>query len=596
MGLAASQARLLTITSRKSRAQFESMRLSHQKLALSRNLTDLSNAYQNSLDQTKLYYDFYGVNSTDNPLTYGLLMSPSSINDYTPTLISNNQGQIVLSTPYAAAAAAAGIPQEGLGCTPSSIMRDAFILNLAEQGVITQATANAINLIEYNQGAGLGRDNLVNTITETGSYEDLLALLDGGSNTANTSLSGLLLDPDGMTGGKLPTVITGTRNGTYTKIKGDGVGSWSHNVSDSTETLADITFADLISGEKEVLFMIESEDNGKATNWWNNYWALVNSVKNVYAAMGDTLISLLDGDSNVVDAVAYANSQMDAMCWQPNATPPTGDEEDWTDFDFGGLFGDEVVEKENNWFTQSIPSGNGKESKEKHAWNKAVGNADDYMALVNCYRSRAVIIGNRHEDVGAIDMTNFAKAWFTYFMQYMVGLGTPDANQWYINWRDKVDNQSFADAESIGEYEFTFSTTYVSDNEALVSNFYDTLFNQICLNGWTENDKIAQDSNYLKEMLQSGMMYVTSMSDDYYYYQNNYATNTFIKEVSDDAAIAAAESKYRTEKSRINAKEQELDLKMKNLDTEISSLETEYEAIKKVIEGNVSKSFTRYDS
>ena len=591
MGLAASQARLLTITSRKSRAQFESMRLSHQKLALSRNLTDISNAYQNSLDQTKLYYDFYGVNSTDNPLTYGLLMSPSSINDYTPTLISNNQGQIVLSSPYPAAARAAGIPQEGLGCTPSSLMREAFILALAENNVITQATANSINLIGYNQAAGLGGDNLVNTITETGTYDDLMTLLGGGGNTDGVTLAGLIVDSNAD--GTLPTVITGTRNGGYSKIS--GAGTWSHNIGDSGKGLESISFADLINGNQEVLLTIEGTKD-KPSNWSDQYWDLVGSVKSVYNALGDKLISLLDGDSNVEDAVAYANDQMETMCWSPSATPPTGDEDSFWDFDFGGLFGDAVVEHENNWFTQSIPSGNGKESKEKHAWNKAVGNADDYMALVNCYRSRSVIIGNRHEAVGAIDLTNFTKAWFTYFMQYMEGLGTPAANQWYINWRDKVDNQSFADKDSIGDYEFTFTTTYVSDNEALIANFYDTLFNQICINGWTENDKVATDSNYLKEMLQSGMMYVTSMSDDYYYYQNNYSTNNFIKEVSDDAAIAQAESKYTTEKARINAKEQELDLKMKNLDTEISSLETEYEAVKKVIEGNVSKSFTRYDS
>ena len=49
MGLAAGQARLLTITGRKSDCEYESMRLSHQKLALSRQLTDLSNEYQKSL-------------------------------------------------------------------------------------------------------------------------------------------------------------------------------------------------------------------------------------------------------------------------------------------------------------------------------------------------------------------------------------------------------------------------------------------------------------------------------------------------------------------------------------------------------------------
>ncbi len=592
MGLAASQARLLTITSRKSRAQFESMRLSHQKLALSRNLTEISNQYQNSLDKTKLYYDFYGVNSTETPLTYNMLLSPSSINDYTPTLISNNQGQIVLSTPYAEAARAAGIPQEGLGCTPSSIMRDAFIMALAEQNIITQATANAITAVSYNPNAGLGGDNLINTIVETGTYEDLLDRLSGGGNTDGVTLEGLLLDLNGFNADKLPTVLVGTRDGSYSKVSGGG--TWSHNVGDSGIGLDGITFADLISGDKEVLLMIEGNED-KANNWQAHYAALTNSVRNIYTTMGNALISILGDDCNAVDAVAYANDQMQTMCWEPSSTPPTGKSDGW--WDFQGLFGDEIIEYEANWYTRSIPSGNGLSSKEDKAWDKAVNDADSYMALINCYRSRSVVWPwDAHENVGAIDVTNFAKAWFTYFMQYMAGLGTPEANQWYINWRDKVDNQSFADADSIGDYEFTFSTTYVSDNEALVSNFYDTLFNQICLNGWTENNQVATDSNYLKEMLQSGMMYITSMADDYHYYQNNYSTNTFIKEVSDDAAIAAAESKYATEKARINAKEQELDLKMKNLDTEISSLETEYEAVKKVIEGNVSKSFTRYDS
>ena len=57
MGLAAGQARLLTITGRKSDCEFESMRLSHQKIALAREMADLSNEYQNSLDQSKLIYD-----------------------------------------------------------------------------------------------------------------------------------------------------------------------------------------------------------------------------------------------------------------------------------------------------------------------------------------------------------------------------------------------------------------------------------------------------------------------------------------------------------------------------------------------------------
>ena len=60
MGLAASQARLLTITARKADCEFQSMSLSHQKLSLSRDMEKVSSDYQNSLNTTKLMYD-YGI-------------------------------------------------------------------------------------------------------------------------------------------------------------------------------------------------------------------------------------------------------------------------------------------------------------------------------------------------------------------------------------------------------------------------------------------------------------------------------------------------------------------------------------------------------
>ena len=127
MGLSAGQARLLSITSRKSDCEFQSMRLSHQKIALSRELADLSNEYQNSLDQTKLIYDYYGTGDTSTPLSYSILMSPSTLNDYMPTLLTDSIGRVTLNSKYAAAARFAGIPQEGLGTLPSEAMRQAFV-------------------------------------------------------------------------------------------------------------------------------------------------------------------------------------------------------------------------------------------------------------------------------------------------------------------------------------------------------------------------------------------------------------------------------------------------------------------------------------
>ena len=142
MGLAAGQARLLTITARKSDCEYESMRLSHQKIALARELSDLSNEYQNSLNQTKLVYDYYGTGDTSTPLSYGLLMSPSVLNDYLPVTITDSLGRVTLNSKYAAAARAAGIPQEGLGTLPSEGMRNAFIQGLYTSGILTKNTAD----------------------------------------------------------------------------------------------------------------------------------------------------------------------------------------------------------------------------------------------------------------------------------------------------------------------------------------------------------------------------------------------------------------------------------------------------------------------
>lgn len=97
-------------------------------------------------------------------------------------------------------------------------------------------------------------------------------------------------------------------------------------------------------------------------------------------------------------------------------------------------------------------------------------------------------------------------------------------------------------------------------------------------------------------MLKNGAMYISTLSDDGFYYQGNYSTNTYIKEVTDEEAIAQAEQKYNREKNKINYKENILDLKMKNLDTEISALSTEYDTIKSVISKNIEKAFKRYNA
>ena len=598
MGLAASQARLLTITSRKSRAQFENMRLSHQKLALSRSLTDISNEYQNSLNQTKLFYDFYGVNSTDTPLTYDLLMSPSSINDYTPTLMTNNQNQVILSTPYADAARAAGIPMEGLGCQPSSVMRDAFMQALAQNGIITQNTADMICSVDYNQGAGLGNSNLVSTVTTTGDYDALMAML-------NDDSAGARLSDVAFTGTQSLLCVEGD---SHTLITGPGFTTAQQH--STLNKLDQVSFKDLLSG-KEHYYLASQDGHGGDLSLKN----MVTDIKAVLSKLGDNLASKVVGGD---EARKYADMMMEKECWALHVSRGNGahlsqEHDKWKSTAtivsdavgasafIGGAITVMAAGGPVGWIVGGaglavFALGNllfGK-VKNKEVAEASLAGSDNFLLISEAYGNSKGLFCSDPDDHQSVDLSAYAQAWFTYFMQYMYGLGTAEANDLDVYWEGLKSAQKFVNKENC-EYQFTFTKEFVSENDALISNFYDTLFNQICVNGWAPNSQIDKDSNYLKEMLQSGMMYVTSMSDDNYFYQNNYATNSFIKEVADDAAIAEAESKYTTQKARINAKEQELDLKMKNLDTEISSLETEYEAVKKVIENNASKSFTRYD-
>ena len=86
MGLAASQARFLAITSRKASCEFESMSIAQQKLSVTRQLTEATKEYQSALNQTKLIWGMSDGLDAANPgqtydLSYDVMMTPSALND-----------------------------------------------------------------------------------------------------------------------------------------------------------------------------------------------------------------------------------------------------------------------------------------------------------------------------------------------------------------------------------------------------------------------------------------------------------------------------------------------------------------------------------
>lgn len=585
MGLAAGQARLLTITARKSDCEYESMRLSHQKIALSRELSDLSNEYQNSLDQTKLVYDYYGTGDTSTPLSYGLLMSPSTLNDYLPVTITDSLGRVTLNSKYAAAARAAGIPQEGLGTLPSEAMRNAFIQGLYTSGILTKNTAETILGLPYNQQAGFGGGTTTAVTTKTGNIDTLIQSLDeNGTEFTTTKLVS-------------SQQIQGAKDDMNNCIIRTKVIDSSGTATDTDS--ADLTLAKLLSDENQYNLdyygSVRSEQSPvTATAMMQEY--LTNPGGFVDWLYDEFSAVLNLGDGYTGKALEYALEETNNLINGPD----TEEYQKWHD-EWLNATGNSDWDESTEWGNGNVngfldPVGTQISSGVENYDPNVVINGKNYVGFVYAASNKGSDDDGNDHCTGGINLNNIAKAFLTYFVKYMDGVSNkgPDGKEKYYVTAGSLEENRLATYDYL--FEYTIKTgSEVSSDDLGQATFYDALFNQICSNGWTENNNI-DDNEYLKEMLQSGMLYISKMKDDGYYYQANYATDSYIKEISDDTAIAQAEAKYTTEKAKLNAKEETLDLKMKNLDTEISSLSTEYDTVKNTISKNIEKSFKRYNA
>ncbi len=581
MGLAASQARLLTITARKADCEFQSMMLSHQKLSLARDMEKVSNDYQTALNTTKLVYDYYGTGDTDMALTYGLLMEPSAYNDYYPKLVTDAKNRVILNSAYASAARAAGIPAEGLLGTPSSDVRNKFIEALAGENIITTNQAATIQGTKYGNDLGLGSTVSATVSTTEITYDQLLDMLAANEkDTSNPdyeiSLGVTLGEDKGMYGEEF--FGSRTEGGDWQNIGGSGISLTNLLTGDTDYILS------MLSRQGEELPLLQADQLQQKI------------VNEILPWMQDQFASVLGGTSASETALQYAyNAVYDLLI-------PNNNIQDWLK-DNNGIYTADKGDRQKKLgpedgtlkgYMDAISAGNKTTKGHRgHSTGYALNSADCIGFYYTADKDQWFMHKDRNDKSQiSISLNNIADVFLTAYVQYMEGVEESDY-YWKIG---KYSESNLYKGEN-SDFKFTIvGDTSTSDEDTSVNtSFYDTMFNMICLNGWTENPQV-DDSDYLSEMLKSGMAYISSISDDGYYYQGNYSTDKCILEVTDDDAIAKAEAKYNTEKTKIQNKEDTIDLKMKNLDTEISSLTTEYDTTKSVISKSIEKSFKRYDA
>lgn len=594
MGLAASQARLLTITARKADCEFQSMSLSHQKLSLSRDMEKVSSDYQNSLKTTKLMYDYQGSGESNINLTYGLLMTPSVYNDYYPKLVTDAQNRVMLNSSYAAAARAAGIPAEGLNGTPSSDVRNKFVEALANQGVITATSAATIVGTNYSNTLGLGKTTSTTAVTTDYTYKQFLDVIK--TNTDSTSTAGVTLGVGGVVNGSGDVF----ENERFYRVTDGNVENTE--LGSSAGTGGSVTLADLLEGNSQYYLSILSKKGGELPIYGADY------LQNKIAGDGGILDWMMDQFSSVLGGIAANDT---ALQYAYNAVydmiVPNTHLQDW----HNGVNGDtsykdhldqkkskleEWAEPENSQLKQWMDEiGKGEDTKGFRSHNDStMQKSQNYMGFTYTADKNQGFLHKDRNDKSqvSINLNNIAQAFLTAYVQYMQGVGD---SQYSFQKGDKSQCNLYDGTDKNFKFTVYAGSETKDDSTQLISNFYDSMFNMICMNGWTENDKI-DDADYMSEMMKNGMAFISSISDDGYYYQGNYSTDKCILEVTDTEAIARAEAKYNTEKTKIENKEDTIDLKMKNLDTEISSLTTEYDTTKQVISKAIEKSFKRYEA
>ena len=547
MGLAASQARFLAITARKTDCELKSTQLAQDKLSVTNELTEATEQYQSSLNATKLIWDTDGSGLNMYEVSYDLLMTPSALNMYDPYLVTDPSGRIALDARLAAAARNAKIDPKG-GTTASEAGREDFINALVQAGAITGSTGATILENAYSESAGVGGIPLDKTAAYAVSNETLANYL---------SDEAYKLDIKDVLGKFGETEFaTGKKGGVNIAING--------NAMSSVDSMKELTLGDLL--QNEYTFLASGGDNQGVAPGSQNCKEFMNAVFGCESSE-----DILDLSLNTNSIFGRIATMLTNLLGIDDASLKA------LDFAYNKIM--QSYTNHNNVISA------GKPGSTTSAYNDANAKANEYNAVV--YTSDEDL--NKKENAyNAVNLTNLVNSFLTYYAQQL------SSSDYLVS---RIDERSYYVTDDVS-YMYTLrNEEAVTEKDLLITDFYNSLYNNICASGWTgAYADYLGDEDYFQNALKNGQLFVSVLATDGYYYQEVYNDNGYMVEVTDDDAIAQAELEFEIIKSKLNAKEEKLDIEMKNVDMEISSLTTEYDTVKNLISKNIEKVFTMFQS
>ena len=177
------------------------------------------------------------------------------------------------------------------------------------------------------------------------------------------------------------------------------------------------------------------------------------------------------------------------------------------------------------------------------------------------------------------------------------------------NISSEEENYSIISNEDLVIYSDVHPPRHRDEDEEMYK-YYMSIFNQIqasggCVSIADYGDKAANDSEWLKKMVESGVFVISTVEEidedddgkkDYAKFSATSPSSdtnlayTTTSEI-DSTALKKAEAKYENDMRKINQKDKQFDLDLSKLETERTALTTQYDSIKKVIEDNIDRTF-----
>ena len=600
MGLAASQARFLAITARKMNCEFQSMQIAQNKLSVTRDLQKAAQDYQTALTTSKLVWD--ADDRCDGSgdvydLSFGIMMTPSTLNEYDPYLVTDARGRILLTDQMFNAAVEAGIiypngnPKGKLDAAGNGTgesfrgveytsktdgSRNAFLYQLSQRNQINPATLDSI----YKLGetgytkSGVGgkifdkstadamRTNAFINYMEKATYkiyEDAGLKIPPGKDVNEKIYSLKLVDAlKGIATLKDVDVVGTTilNNNQLVVTKGGS--------AIAPSVVNNLTLGEILKGDYAVTYKNKSGDSNSGDN--DLFKRIVEIIGQVlgYGAGAGTVKGLnVDVESDLGLSAACALTSVN--------------------------YASEYATYINDMTSGSISGLNGIFS----AFSRSRKNASSVADLSAASKEQNNVIKGDNGLYSA-SLTNMIKSYLTNF-----ALDIDGYDSGY-----QIDTKSAKNSVYVtNDNEYYFLVTNekaVTEQDMLNAEFYNMLYNQIVMNGAISDSSIRElytnDASMMQNAIKTGNLFISTLNNDGYFYQGPYTASGHVAEIPDEDAIARAELDYTITKAKLNSKEEGLEVQMKNLDMEISSLTTELDSVKNLISKNVEKVFNMFSS